>query len=117
MRAPWPAGRRERGIGGGGRSRRQHSAFGRTCAWDLHDKLCEALKRGPGCPPPPCERRLHAAAKLRASAAAAPATAGEMSAFCMPMLIINMGGEMVYILEQRLHAQNVPMDKSKRGAH
>ena len=40
-----------------------------------------------------------------------------MSAFCMPMLIINMGGEMVYILEQRLHAQNVPMDKSKRGAH
>ena len=35
----------------------------------------------------------------------------------MPMLIINMGGEMVYILEQRLHAQNVPMDKSKRGAH
>ena len=51
------------------------------------------------------------------SAAGAPATAGEMSAFCMPMLIINMGGEMVYILEQRLHAQNVPMDKSKRGAH
>ena len=35
----------------------------------------------------------------------------------MPLLIINMGGEMVYILEQRLHAQNVPMDKSKRGAH
>lgn len=40
-----------------------------------------------------------------------------MSTFCMPMLIINMGGEMVYILEQRLHAQNVPIDKSKRGAH
>ena len=39
-----------------------------------------------------------------------------MSSFCMPMLIINMGGEMVYILEQRLHAQNVPTDKSKRGA-
>ena len=33
----------------------------------------------------------------------------------MPILIINMGGEMVYILEQRLHAQNVPVDKSKRG--
>mmetsp|Transcript_53479 Transcript_53479/g.122904 ORF Transcript_53479/g.122904 Transcript_53479/m.122904 type:complete len:381 (-) Transcript_53479:72-1214(-) len=32
----------------------------------------------------------------------------------MPMLIINMGGEMVYILEQRLQAQNVPLDKSKR---
>ena len=39
-----------------------------------------------------------------------------MAQFCMPMLIVNMGGEMVYILEQRLHAQNVPMDKSKRGA-
>ena len=35
---------------------------------------------------------------------------------CMPLLIINMGGEMVYILEQRLQAQNVPIDKSKRGA-
>ena len=33
----------------------------------------------------------------------------------MPILIINMGGEMVYILEQRLHAQSVPSDKSKRG--
>ena len=63
----------------------------------------------------PCET-VTPPPKLRAGAAA-PATAGEMSAFCMPMLIINMGGEMVYILEQRLHAQNVPMDKSKRGAH
>ena len=42
--------------------------------------------------------------------------AGAMSSYCMPMVIINMGGEMVYILEQRLHAQNVPLDKSKRGA-
>lgn len=32
----------------------------------------------------------------------------------MPMLIINMGGEMVYILEQRLHAQNIAEDKAKR---
>lgn len=37
-----------------------------------------------------------------------------MAAFAMPMLIINMGGEMVYILAQRLQAQNVPLDKSKR---
>mmetsp|Transcript_30397 Transcript_30397/g.66598 ORF Transcript_30397/g.66598 Transcript_30397/m.66598 type:complete len:373 (-) Transcript_30397:192-1310(-) len=29
----------------------------------------------------------------------------------MPMLIINMGGEMVYILEQRLHAQKIPEHK------
>ena len=32
-----------------------------------------------------------------------------MAAFAMPMLIINMGGEMVYILAQRLQAQNVPL--------
>eukprot|EP00743_Colponemidia_sp_Colp-15_P001693 GILK01001849.1.p1 GENE.GILK01001849.1~~GILK01001849.1.p1 ORF type:complete len:405 (-),score=65.54 GILK01001849.1:127-1290(-) len=32
----------------------------------------------------------------------------------MPMLIINMGGEMVYILEQRLRAQNIPSDKSHK---
>lgn len=37
-----------------------------------------------------------------------------MSQFCMPMLIVNMGGEMVYILEQRLQAQSVPADKSTR---
>jgi len=34
--------------------------------------------------------------------------------YAMPMVIINMGGEMVYILAQRLQAQNVPEDKSKR---
>ena len=67
----------------------------------------------------PCETVTRHRGTARDCGAAAPpsATAGEMSAFCMPMLIINMGGEMVYILEQRLHAQNVPMDKSKRGAH
>merc|ERR1712224_870337 len=27
---------------------------------------------------------------------------------------INMGGEMVYILEQRLHAQSIPAEKSKK---
>ena len=32
----------------------------------------------------------------------------------MPMLVINMGGEMVYILEQRLTAQNVAKDKASR---
>ena len=34
--------------------------------------------------------------------------------FAMPLVIVNMGGEMVYILAQRLQAQNVPLDKSKR---
>ena len=32
----------------------------------------------------------------------------------MPLLIINMGGEMVYILEQRLQAQSIPDEKSKK---
>ena len=38
-----------------------------------------------------------------------------MSQYAMPMLMINMGGEMVYILAQRLQAQNIPADKSTRG--
>lgn len=32
----------------------------------------------------------------------------------MPFLIINFGGEMIYVLEQRLHAQNIPKDKSNK---
>jgi len=35
-------------------------------------------------------------------------------ALAMPILIINMGGEMIYILEQRLEAQNVPKEKGLR---
>jgi hypothetical protein len=34
---------------------------------------------------------------------------------CMPPLILNMGGEMLYILEQRLQAQNIAGEKSARG--
>lgn len=44
------------------------------------------------------------------------ATLSTMAEASMPMLIINMGGEMVYILEQRLTAQAVATDKAKRGA-
>lgn len=33
----------------------------------------------------------------------------------MPILIINMGGEMLYILEQRLQAQAIVEEKSLRG--
>lgn len=36
------------------------------------------------------------------------------SLLAMPMLIINMGGEMLYILEQRLQAQNIATDKSAK---
>jgi hypothetical protein len=34
----------------------------------------------------------------------------------MPLLITNLGGEMLYILDQRLQAQNIAIDKSKRGS-
>ena len=32
----------------------------------------------------------------------------------MPLIVLNMGGEMVYILEQRLQAQEVGPVKSKK---
>eukprot|EP00656_Telonema_subtile_P044069 TRINITY_DN50373_c0_g1_i1.p1 TRINITY_DN50373_c0_g1~~TRINITY_DN50373_c0_g1_i1.p1 ORF type:complete len:418 (-),score=126.32 TRINITY_DN50373_c0_g1_i1:9-1262(-) len=32
----------------------------------------------------------------------------------MPLVLLNMGGEMIYILDQRLHAQNVPSDKAHK---
>ena len=32
----------------------------------------------------------------------------------MPLLVINLGGEMLYVLEQRLGAQQVKSDKSQR---
>jgi hypothetical protein len=35
-----------------------------------------------------------------------------MSLAGMPILILNLGGEMIYILDQRLRAQNIPPDKS-----
>lgn len=34
-----------------------------------------------------------------------------MSLYAMPLVIINMGAEMLYILEQRLTAQNIDADK------
>ena len=54
----------------------------------------------------------------------AKASAGEMTGtpahkslglqHTMPLLLINLGGEMLYILEQRLSAQNVQSEKSVR---
>ncbi|GBG87328.1 hypothetical protein CBR_g45387 [Chara braunii] len=35
----------------------------------------------------------------------------------MPFLILNLGGEMMYILDQRLRAQAIPPDKSRRVIH
>ena len=38
-----------------------------------------------------------------------------MSKHTMPILIVNLGGEMIYILEQRLEAQQVSQEKSRKG--
>jgi hypothetical protein len=38
-----------------------------------------------------------------------------MAFYCMPFMIVNMGGEMLYILEQRLNAQHINPEKSNRG--
>ena len=37
-----------------------------------------------------------------------------MSSYVMPMLVFNMGGEMTYILNQRLQAQSVQDEKAKK---
>jgi len=38
-----------------------------------------------------------------------------MSMQTLPILLINLNGEMIYILEQRLRAQNIPPPKIKKG--
>ena len=35
-----------------------------------------------------------------------------MALFVMPLTVINLGGEMMYILEQRLIAQKIPPEKA-----
>ena len=42
-------------------------------------------------------------------------TQGKMSMHTFPFLYINLGGEMLYILKQRLEAQNVSLEKKARG--
>ena len=36
------------------------------------------------------------------------------SELAMPIIVLNMGGEMIYILHQRLQAQQVPEEKSRK---
>lgn len=36
------------------------------------------------------------------------------SHLAMPILVLNMGGEMIYILHQRLQAQNIPEEKARK---
>ena len=38
-----------------------------------------------------------------------------MSMKTLPILFINLGGEMLYILDQRLRAQNIPKEKASKG--
>ncbi|XP_064629355.1 protein OSCP1-like [Lineus longissimus] len=40
-----------------------------------------------------------------------------MSLKTLPLLFINLGGEMMYILDQRLRAQNIPQEKAKKVVH
>ncbi|XP_072036305.1 protein OSCP1-like [Amphiura filiformis] len=40
-----------------------------------------------------------------------------MSLRPLPVLFINLGGEMLYILDQRLRAQSIPPDKAKKVMH
>lgn len=37
-----------------------------------------------------------------------------MSLLCMPLIVTNLGSEMLYILDQRLKAQAIPPDKAAK---
>ena len=38
-----------------------------------------------------------------------------MSTNTLPILFLNLGGEMLYILDQRLRAQSIPQEKAQKG--
>ena len=38
-----------------------------------------------------------------------------MSLRTLPILFLNLGGEMLYILDQRLRAQSIPDEKARKG--
>lgn len=38
-----------------------------------------------------------------------------MSHFATPFIVTNLGCEMVFVIDQRLKAQNITLDKSERG--
>lgn len=37
------------------------------------------------------------------------------SVYTIPLLFLNLGGEMLYILDQRLRAQRIPKDRAHKG--
>lgn len=38
-----------------------------------------------------------------------------MTQICSPLLYLNMGGEMMYVLQKRLHTQKINPDKINQG--
>ncbi|KAF7236278.1 Protein OSCP1, partial [Varanus komodoensis] len=38
-----------------------------------------------------------------------------MSLRTLPLLVLNLGGEMLYIVDQRLRAQSIPGDKARQA--
>ncbi len=51
----------------------------------------------------------------RRASEAAPAAMARGRLMAMPLLVANMGGEMIYILEQRLRAQSISPSKASKG--
>ncbi|XP_051027837.1 protein OSCP1 isoform X1 [Acomys russatus] len=58
--------------------------------------------------------RLLKSQTLRALLSPALQVSGTMSVRTLPLLFLNLGGEMLYVLDQRLRAQNIPGDKARR---
>ena len=52
---------------------------------------------------------------MAASSSSEQGLYGLGSLLTMPFVIINMGTEMMYILEQRLQAQSIAAEKSRKG--
>jgi len=40
---------------------------------------------------------------------------GKMSEKALALIFINLGGEMLYVLDQRLYAQKIQVDKGKKS--
>lgn len=59
-----------------------------------------------------CIRNLSVEQRMSGSSTAGSGSSSSSSPWTMPIIVINMGGEMVYILQQRLQAQKVQDDKA-----
>ena len=45
----------------------------------------------------------------------AASVVGKMSHYVTPFVVLNLGSEMVFVVAQRLQAQNVPLDRTNLG--